>query len=131
MADYTHNGRSADNLRLAASKTIINPADGTHNVIRLPQYAFVTKVWVVVTDASAAGTMTVGHIGNGAAADADSFMDATSAAITGLGTFCSIDDTQPASVGKWFNTAGGMITITTASANDGTYTIFAEYMVIH
>ena len=131
MAEYTNLGRSADNIRLVGSKTIINPADGTHNVIKLPQYAFVTKVWIVITDASSAGTITIGHTGNGEVADADGFMDAAATAATALGTKCSIDDGQPASVGKWFNAAGGMITITTSSANDGTYTIFAEYMIIH
>jgi len=131
MADYSTFEKQADNSRIAASKLIINPADGTHTVMNLPKYAFVTRVWIEITDASAAGTLSIGFTGDGAAADTDGFMDTTACDITSLGLLSSDIDAQPGSYGKWFNTASGQITITTSSANDGTYQIFAEYYVLH
>jgi hypothetical protein len=71
---------AADNMRLARSKNLVTLADGTYNLIRIPKYAFVDQIWFYVSQAyagGAAGSATLGFVGNGETADPDGFMDAT------------------------------------------------------
>lgn len=135
MADYTHKGRTSDAVRCAASKTLVSPADGTHNVIRIPQYALVTRVWTNITTAfgSAGATLDVGFLGNGETADTDAFMGTAATQPNTAALRSSSEDNNPASQGKYFSDAGGMITVTTDddSSTAGTFTVFAEYYVIH
>jgi len=117
---------SADNIRFARSKTLYEKADGTYNLINIPKFAFVTAVWLIITQAYAGGagdTCTVGFTGNGETADPDGFIDDTFAAATSTGVKCSNGDAQPASSGKWFNTAGGQLTITLAKGTQTTLMI--------
>jgi len=135
MADYMHTGRASDAIRLHASKTLVSPADGTHNVVRLPKYAFVTRVWTNITTAFSApgATLTVGFVGNGEAADTDAFMGTAATQPTLAALRASSEDNNPASQGKYFSAAGGMVTVTTDdnSGTAGTFTVFVEFYVIH
>lgn len=128
---------ASDNFRLARSKTLQELADGTYNIINLPKFTFVHGVIFYVTQAyagGAGGSATIGFTGNGESADPDGFMDATAADGRATGYKHSIDDGQPASKGKWFNAAGGQVTITLAKSTDTTLLIgyvFVKYSVLH
>lgn len=108
--------RSADNVRMARSGKITLSTDDTYNVLKLPKKAFVVGVWLeVITafdDKDTDGTITVGFSGNGESADADYFMSNTVTAplVTGM---------KVSTVGKWFDSASGLITVT-ANDNDST-----------
>jgi hypothetical protein len=128
---------AADNIRLARSKTLVNLADGTYNLIMLPKFAFVKQIWLYVSVAYAGGagaTGTIGFTGNGETADPDGFMDATAAGVRATGMKIMTADAQPGSQGKWFNSAGGCITITLAKSTDTTLLtgwVFAGYSILH
>lgn len=128
---------AADNVRLARSRTLLDLADGTYNLIRIPKFAFVNGVFLSITTAYAGGageTVTLGFTGNGESADADGFMDNTLAAGTATGMKCSFDDGQPASLGKWFQTASGMLTMTLVEGTQTTRMrgwVFMKYYVLH
>ena len=136
MADFLST-IACDNIRLARSKTLVEKADGTYNLITLPKSTFVTQIWFYVSQAyagGAAGAATIGFTGNGETADPDGFMDATQAGARAAGMKIMSDDTQPGSKGKWFNDAGGCITITLAKSTDTTLLIgwvFAQYSILH
>jgi hypothetical protein len=123
--------RAADNVRLVRSEAVTLAADDTYNLLKLPKKAFVTAVWLeIITpfdDQSTDGTLTVGFSGNGESADADYFMNDTACAPLVAGNKVS-------TVGKWFGTASGLITIT-ANDNDSTVNpvvrIWATYSIIH
>ena len=131
MAINAISSRSADNIRIARSGKITLSADDTYNVIKLPQKAFVSGVWLeIITafdDQTTDGTITVGFSGNGETADPDYFMTNTAAAplVTGF---------KNVTTGKWFCDASGLITVT-ANDNDSTVNpvvrIWVIYSVIH
>ena len=128
--------KSADNMRMVRSHTLIDLADGTYNLFRFPKFAFVDQVWLYITvpySGGSAGAATVGFVGNGESADVDGFMDATQAGARAAGMKLATADAQPASKGKWFNEASGMLTITFAKSTDSvlvTGYVFARYSVI-
>lgn len=136
MPDFISNIAS-DNFRLARSKTLYELADGTYNIINLPKFTFVHGVILYITQAYAGGStgaVTVGFTGNGESADPDGFLDATAAGGRATGYKHSVDDGQPGSKGKWFNAAGGQVTITFAKGDDTILVIgyvFAKYSVLH
>lgn len=129
--------QSADNFRLARSKTLYEKADGTYALINIPKYAFITTLWVNITQAMAGGSggsATIGFTGNGESADPDGFLDATAVGSTATGVKCSLSDTQPGSLGKWFNSASGQLTITIVNGTHTTLMIghvFMSYTVLH
>ena len=130
--------RAADNYRFAASRNLVELADGTYALINIPKFAFVKEVWLYISTpysgGGADGTATIGFKGNGESADPDGFMDATAAAATTAGYKRASSDAQPASQGKWFNAASGQITITLAHNTSTVYLkgiVFVEYTVIH
>lgn len=129
--------RASDNFRLARSDTLLELADGTYNIIRIPQFAFVINSWVIITQAysgGASGAATLGFLGNGETADPDGFMDSTYLDARTAGTYRMTGDTQPGSLGKWFSDAAGMLTITLSKGTDTTLliaTAFMQYSILH
>jgi hypothetical protein len=129
---------ASDNFRLARSKILSEKTDGTYSIIDIPRYAFVCDVWLYITQAYAGGgvdgTATIGFTGNGETADPDGFMDIAACSATITGYKRASDDSQPASLGKWFNSGRGTITITLA---DNTCTtlmkgyVFVQYSVVY
>jgi hypothetical protein len=115
---------------LARSHDFVNPADGTYDIIRLPKNAFVEDVFIDVFDLDANGTVTVGFSGNGAAADPDGFIDATLGVTSAVAIIRATDDAQPASKGKWFHGGSGMLTVTTANINEGSFRVFVKYSIV-
>ena len=136
MVDFISNIAS-DNFRFARSKTLIDLADGVYNLINLPKHTFVIDGWlrvVVPYSGGAAGSATVGFTGNGEVADPDGFLDVTAAAARAAGYKRFTSDAQPGSVGKWFNDAGGQVTITLSDGTDTTLMtgyVFIMYSVLH
>lgn len=136
MVDF-YSGIAADNIRLARSRTLLDLADGTYDLIRIPKFAFVDEVWFWITTAYAGGSSgaaTVGFKGNGETADPDGFMDATQAGARAAGMKRMTPDAQPGSQGKWFSTASGTLTLTLAKGDDTTLLrgwMFMRYYVLH
>lgn len=123
--------RAADNVRLIRSEAVTLAADDTYALLKLPKKAFVTAVWLeIITpfdDQTTDGTLTVGFSGNGETADADYFL-ANSVALP------LVAGNKVSTVGKWFGTAAGLITVT-ADDNDSVVNpvvrIWATYSIIH
>ena len=126
--------RAADNVRLVRSEAVTLAADDTYNLLKLPKKAFVTAVWLEIITPfddpggdDDPGTLTLGFSGNGESADADYFMaDAVSLPL--------VAGNKVSTIGKWFGTASGLITVT-AAALDSTdvpvVRIWATYSIIH
>ena len=129
--------RFSDNYRIARSGVFNAFADGTYGLIALPKFAFVDQIWFHVTQAysgGAGGSATIGWTGNATTADPDGFMDATAASARTLGMKVMTEDAQPGSLGKWFDSGRGMVTITLDDSSDTTLLIgqvFCRYSVIH
>jgi hypothetical protein len=127
----------ADNYRLARSHRLIDLDDDTYNIIRIPKFAFVKEIWLYVATAyagGATGTATIGFVGNGESADPDGFMDSAACGAEATGMKRMSDDTQPGSQGKWFSTAGGLLTITLSHGTHTTLltaTVFMEFSILH
>jgi hypothetical protein len=136
MATDFYTNAFADNTRLAKSKLIISPSDGTYNIIRIPKYAFVKAVWLQVTVASdvAPTTCTVGWLGNGETAVTSGFITTGVAKPTTVGLKRAQSDSLITFEGKYFGTSGGIITFTFAAGSAttlGTYRVFCDYTLIH
>lgn len=126
--------KAADNYRLARSGSIIEPEAATYNLIRLPQYAFVNDVWLLVTVAGSSDTVDVGFIGNGEVADPDYFLDRAYTLVdsSGIGMYRATQDTTTNFAGKWFSDASGVVTLTVGTTQStGNFIVFVEYTVIH
>ncbi len=136
MSDYFSHA-AADNLRLVRSKTVVDPADGTFGLIRIPRYAFLLNAWVnLITPYSAAstGAITIGIVGNNAAADVDAVLldadiDSEAAGFTSMLN----GGAAAAAHGYWFNDGSGGITGTFSigdSSNNCALIAFAQYTIL-
>jgi hypothetical protein len=125
--------KSDDNLRVTRSGVVTLDKDETYALVKVPMNAFILGVWlhkITAFDAAAGGgidgTLTLGFTGNGEDADVDYFMSdaAIDSDATGI---------VPHDGGKYFNAAGGYITIT-RTINDSTVNpvvqLFVAYTVI-
>ena len=126
----------ADNFRLAASRQVISPSDGTYNLIRIPKFAFVSDVWLQVITANDVEpeTCSVGWVGNGETAVTNGFITTDIADSTVAGLKRAKKDAATTWEGKYFSAASGMITFTFSNgsaATLGTFRVFAQYTVIH
>ena len=135
MSDfYTH--AFSDNIRLARSKPLIAVDDGTYNLIRIPRYAFVKNLYVLVTKAYVGTTqdITVGFIGNGETANPGGFIASGVVDLTEIGATAAIKGTAAWADGKYFSDGTGAITITVSNGDastKGTLLALADYSVIH
>jgi hypothetical protein len=125
----------SDRFFFAKSKRMVAPADATYNIIRIPKNGFVLDVWVKITTAytAAGSTLTIGWLGNGETAVTNGFMTVDVAKPTVVGLKRAQHDTLTSWEGKYFYSAGGMITCTTDdnSGTAGTFWVFATYTVIY
>ena len=124
--------RMSDNTYMVRSGDIRPSVTGEVDLFRVPKNAFVEELWLQIVTADAGTTITVGFEGNGAAADPDGFIDATLGVGDDVAIIKATDDAQPASKGKWFNTASGIITATVGGALAPTlvFRVFAKYSII-
>lgn len=127
---------SADNFRIAKSKTLTTPAAATYDCIRIPKYAFILNAWLLVDVAGSSNDVQMGFIGNGVAINDDFFLNETDAAVMTVGlkaarTYISAGDYRPFNC-LWCDEAGGMVTITIdVTQTTGLFTAFAAFSVIH
>ena len=136
MATDFYTTAFADNFRLAKSKILLNPADATYNLIRIPHFAFVKSVWlqVIVANDVMPTNLTVGWIGNQQTANPNGFITFDVAYPIRTGLKRAQSDTLTTFEGKYFDLASGSITLTFAvglAAVVGTFRVFAEYIVIY
>lgn len=122
---------------LARSHKLVDVADGTYDLIRLPRRAFIEDVWVEVSVAGSGGTpnstVTIGFSGNKETADPDGFIDSTLGTTTSVKMLRASDDAQPASKGKWFVDGSGMLTATFTKGTTATgpsVVVFVKYSII-
>lgn len=131
---YTH--AFADNIRLAKSRLLSSPTDGTYNIIQIPKFAFVTDVWILITTAADVEptTCTVGWKGNAETAVTNGFITSGVADPTKTGLKRAQKDTVTTFEGKYFSGGSGAITFTFAAGTAttlGVYRVFAQFIVIH
>lgn len=135
MATDFYTNAFADNVRLAKSRSLITPAAATYNVIRIPKFAFVTDVWLLVGTAANAAPTTcqVGWSGNGETAVAAGFLSTDISDATVAGLKRAMRDTLVSFPGKYFSGGSGAITFTynPGAATTGIFWIFAQYIVVH
>lgn len=135
MSTDLYTNSFADNFRLARSKTLNAVSDDTYNIIRIPKFAFVTDVWLLITTAYVGGvpSITVGWIGNGETAQAAGFLSNEIAKPTVAGLKRAQHDTLVSFEGKYFSGGTGTITVTVAAGGattEGVFQVFATYSVI-
>lgn len=112
--------KGADRTRHLRSAILLNVADNTYWMIKIPRYAFVhTVVWETLAVYGSSSTMTVGFAGNGETADPDAFIlsadidpDHSTRLTTGLEHATGINRS-----GKWFDAEPGAITVTMVIGN--------------
>jgi hypothetical protein len=136
MSTDIYTNSFSDNFRLAKSRYILSPSDATYNVIRLPKYAFVSDVWImVVVGANVEPTAaSVGWSGNGETAVAAGFMSTELVDPTNTGLKRAQKSTTVNFPGKYFNGGSGAVTFTYAAGTAttlGGYFIFVQYSVVH
>lgn len=130
MADFYTN-KLGDNLIVAKSKTILSPAAGTYNLIRIPKFALVKNVWLFVETAGSSDTVSVGFVGNGEAANASYFLPTLTAEATVAGMKIPGNGTSTGKSAKYFNAASGAITLTVGTTQTtGKFYVFCEYSIV-
>lgn len=136
MADYYAQAAS-DNFRLARSRFVATPDDGTHNLIRMPRFAFLIDVFfqlITPYTAASSGLITLGLAGNGAVADVDAVLIDIYIGSETAGMSRMSGGSTAAAEGYWFKDASGSITLTTILGNSAdtiTCQAFALYSIIH
>ena len=126
----------ADNMRYVKSAALLDAADDTYFLARVPLNAFVTNIIVQLISAyGSTSTLTVGFSGNQETADPDAFMlsvdiDPDGAILTrSLAGATGINRG-----GKWFDQASGSITMTVGkgdAAATASARLFVEYKLIY
>jgi hypothetical protein len=139
MADnFTFIDRTAetDQLRLVKSVALLDAADDTYFLARIPQFAFVSNIVVqLISPYGTTSTMTVGFSGNKETADPDAFLLNVNIDPDGsiLTRSMLVNGTGVNSGGKWFDQASGAITLTLAKGNaaaTASSRLFVEYKMI-
>ena len=126
---------AADNFRLARSKVILSPEDGTYGAIRLPHKAYVMDVQVnIVTPFSSGSTGTLDIGVSGSIDDDDFFITSAHAAPDTAGFTRASSGTAVGAEGCWLSAGPGAITFTVDkgdSADDIEFCIYVVYSIIY
>jgi hypothetical protein len=127
--------RMSDIGYMMKSVTLIAPDDGYYGLIRVPQYAFITDVWLDISVAYVGGapSLSIGWLGNGETAVVDGFITSSIAKPLETGIKYSVHDTATSDRSKYFGTKGGLITCTIAAGGattEGTFCVFCQYYLI-
>lgn len=129
-----YTSKASDAFRMEASKLMIAPDDATYNLIRIPQYAFVTDVWIqIVTAFTVDASVTIGWLGNGETAVTDGFITDNIADPLTVGMKRAFNTTAVTFPGKYFGDASGAVTATVLdnSGAVGDFRVFVQFTVIH
>ena len=132
MPDFFSNA-SSDNFRLLKSKPMSGTAvtAGTWSLLRIPKWAFVSRVWVFVSTACAKTDVTIGWSGNTETAVADGFFSADILDAGVVGYKQSTHDTLTSFGQKYFDKGTGAITLTAGTTwTTGKLFVFCQYSVI-
>jgi len=130
----------SDVIRFAKSRPVMVSASFTNitvDLIRVPKYAFVTGLRVLITTPLSGGTpsLTIGYSGNGTTAVTSGFMISTVVAPTTAGMKNMKDGviaTAPGSQGKYFSGGAGVVTATlSGTPTAGVFYVFVDYRVIY
>ena len=130
----------SDVIRFAKSRPVKVSSSFTNitvDLIRVPKYAFVTGLRVLITTPLSGGTpsLTIGYSGNGTTAVTDGFMIST-VVIPGTAGMKNMKDgviaTAPGSQGKYFSGGAGVVTATlSGTPTAGVFYVFVDYRVIY
>ena len=132
MATDKISKKAADNYRLVKSVTLLTPAAATINLLQIPRRAFVSDVWLYVAVVGSTDTVTVGWTGNGETAQAAGFISAAIADVKKVGMKKAVKDTLVSADSKYFDTAGGQITMTVGTTQTtGRFYVFARFTIIY
>jgi hypothetical protein len=124
--------KAADNYRIGKSRTILTPSADTYWLYRFPRYTLVTDVWLYVPVAGDSKTVSIGWVGNGETAQAAGFLSVDIADVMVIGMKRAQKDTLVAFEGKYFDDAGGLLTMTVGTAQGtGEFHVFVQYSIIH
>ena len=134
MDYYSH--AATDNFRIARSKFIESPLDGTYGIIRMPNRAFLVEVWfqlLVPFSTGSTAEIVIGIRGNDLPDNPDAVMDSTHIDATKADWYRASSAKSVTSEGYWFNQASGDLTIT-ISRGDATNNMYgvvlAQYSVL-
>ncbi len=129
--DKANNSAITDIARLAKSIRVEDWSADTYSVIRLPKYAFVTDVWALVQTGFSTSDIYIGWTGNNETAVTNGFITSAALDATVTGLKRAIHDTAVTFPGKWFNAAGGGVTVTFGTtATAGKMYIFCQYFLV-
>ena len=130
----------SDVIRFAKSRPVMVSTSFTNitvDLIRVPKYAFVTGLRVLITTPLSGGipALTIGYSGNGATTVTDGFM-ISSVVIPGTAGMKNMKDgviaTAPGSQGKYFSGGAGVVTATlSGTPTAGVFYVFVDYRVIY
>lgn len=124
--------KAADNYRIGKSRTILTPSADTYWLYKFPRYTLVTDVWLYVPVAGSSDTVSIGWVGNGEVAQAAGFLDTDVANVMVTGMKRAQHSTMVAFEGKYFDDAGGLLTMTVGTAQTtGEFHVFVQYTIIH
>lgn len=131
MPDFFSNAAS-DNFRLIKSKPLSGAvAAGTWALIRIPKWAYISKVWVWVQTAASATDVSVGWMGNTETAQAAGFMSTGVLKANVVGYKEAVNDTIISFGQKYFDKGTGAITATLGTTwSSGKIFVFCQYSVV-
>jgi hypothetical protein len=132
MPDFYSNSAS-DNFRLLKSKPLSGAAAtaGTWSLLRIPKWAFISGVWVMVETACNVTDITIGWSGNTETAVPTGFLSADIVDAGVVGIKFAERDTLVSGVGKYFDKGTGSITATLGTTwATGKIHVFCQYSVI-
>ena len=132
MPDFFSNAAS-DNFRLLKSKPMSGTAvtAGTWSLLRIPKWAFISRVWVYVETACNATDISIGWSGNTETAVPAAFLtqDVMDAGVVGYKE--ATHDTLTSFGQKYFDKGTGAITATVGTTlATGKFYVFCQYSVI-
>ena len=132
MPDFYSNAAS-DNFRLLKSKPMSGTAAtaGTWGLMRIPKWAFVSGVWLIVDVACNVLDVTVGWIGNTETAQPAGFMSSDIADVGNTGIKVATNDSLLSFGQKYFDKGTGAITMTVGTTwATGHMILYCQYSVI-
>lgn len=132
MPDFFSNAAS-DNFRLLKSKPLSGTAAtaGTWNLMRIPKWAFISNIWVMVETACNVEDITIGWSGNTETAVPAGFFSSDIVDAKTVGYKSAVSDTIVSFGQKYFDKGTGAITATLGTTwTTGKIIVFCQYSVI-
>lgn len=124
MADnfkFIDKSSEADNMRLVKSASLLDQADDTYFMVKVPRFSLVTSIIVHLISAfGTTSTITVGFDGNKETADPDAFLLSVDIDPDGANKLISLASATGINRGgKYFDQANAVITLDLVKGNAG------------